>query len=76
MPFYLYRLDGDAYVRVRSNVRFAGLQGPLCATACRAPDIPEWELSEKELLRFYGVDPDDHAFIIDLKPKVQDEVSL
>lgn len=76
MPFFLYRLDGDAYVRVRSNVPLAGQQGPFCATARRSPDTPEWELSERELVRSYGVDPDSHVVIIDLKPKVEDEISL
>lgn len=76
MPFYLYRLDGDVFDRVRSNVPLAGLNGPLCGSARRAPDNPEWELSEEALVRFFGVDSSNHVVITDLKPKVQNEISL
>ena len=76
MPFFIYRLDVSDYVRVRSNVSLAGLNGPLCTMARSLPDEPEWELSESDLIRFYGVDPDQHAFVIDLKPSVSELVSL
>lgn len=76
MPFFLYRFDGDDYIRVRSNIPLAGLNGPFCATARSAPDRPEWEISEDALVRFFGVDPDRHVVLIDLKPRVPIEVSL
>ena len=76
MPFFLYRLDVSDYVRVRSKISLAGLDGPLCRFARCSPDEPEWEISEAELIRFYGVDPELHAFIIDLKPSVPTRVSL
>jgi hypothetical protein len=76
MPFFLYRLDGANYIRERSNISLAGLKRPLCGRARSAPDDPEWELPEQELVSFYGVDPQRHAFIIDLKPSVPSVVSL
>jgi hypothetical protein len=76
MPFYLYRLDGDAYHRVRCNVPLAGLNGPLRGSARCVPDNPEWELSEEAFVRFFGVNSSDHAVIIDLKPRVPNEISL
>lgn len=76
MPFYLYRLDGDSYVRARKEVPLAGRNGPLFAAARSSPETPEWEISEDGLLRHFGVDPTNHAFIVDLKPKVTDRVSL
>jgi hypothetical protein len=76
MPFLLYVLEGATYVRVRGGIPLAGLNGPFCAAARRVPNGPEWELPETELLRFYGVDPNHYAVIIDLKPKVQNRVAL
>jgi hypothetical protein len=76
MPFFIYRLDGPDYVRDRSNIPLAGLEGPLCSAARCRPDEPEWELTESDVLRSYGVDPERHAFIIDLKPSVPTGVSL
>ncbi len=76
MPFFLYRLETSSYVRVRSEIPLAGLKGPLCAAARLSPDQPEWELSEDVLVRFYGVDPASHAVVIDLKPRVANEISL
>ena len=76
MPFFLYRLEGREYVRLRSNIPLAGLNGPFCGAARCAPKNPEWELSETELVKFYEVDPAHHAVIIDLKPRVKKEVSL
>lgn len=76
MPFFLYQIAGDFFVRVRSNVPLAGLNGPLCRVAQTSPQEPEWELSEDALLRQLGVDGTEHAFVIDLKPKVSGEVSL
>ncbi len=38
--------------------------------------VPEWELTEESLLAFYRVDPRQFAIIIDLKPRMQDPVSL
>jgi hypothetical protein len=76
MPFYLYRLDGDNFDRVRSNVPLAGVNGPLCGAARCTPDNPEWDLSGEALVRFFGVDSSDHAVVIDLKPRVPNEISL
>ena len=56
--------------------RWLASKARFVATARRSPDTPEWELSERELVRSYGVDPDSHVVIIDLKPKVEDEISL
>lgn len=76
MPFFLYRLDADAYARVRSDIPLAGVSGPFSAAARRAPDNPEWDIPAESLVRFFGVDPTDHAVIIDLKPKDRSLVSL
>jgi len=76
MPFFLYRLEGSDYVQAKKDIPLAGLNGPFCAAAPRAPSSPEWELSEQELVRFYGVDPANHAVIIDLKPRVSTTVNL
>src|ERR1035438_627836 len=75
MPFYLYRLDRDAFDRVR-KVALAGLNGPLREAARGVPDNPEWELSEEALVRFFGIDSSDHAVIIDLKPNYPNNISL
>jgi len=77
VPFFLYRLEGNDYVRARGkNVTLAGLSGPFCRSARRVPTNPEWELTEPELLRSFGVDPTQHAVVIDLKPSNRVEVSL
>jgi hypothetical protein len=76
MPFFIYRLDGHNYVRERSNVPLAGLEGPLCRAAQCCPDQPEWDLTEADVLCSCGVDPERHAFIIDLKPSAPNLVSL
>ncbi|MGA2116077.1 MAG: hypothetical protein ABSH56_15155 [Bryobacteraceae bacterium] len=69
MPFFLYRIEEDHFVHVRSNVVLAGLNGPFCCAARRVPTAPEWELSENALVSSYGVDPENHAVIIDLAPR-------
>lgn len=74
MPFFLYHIDGGHFECVGS-VSLAGLNGPFCAAARCKPDNPEWELEER-LLRSLDATPENHAVIIDLKPRMTDEVSL
>ena len=76
MPFFLHRIENDEFVRERSNIPLAGLHGPLSWAARRSPENLEWELPETEVVRFFGVDPENHAVVIDLKPRVSTEVSL
>lgn len=80
MSFSLYNvLDGVAHVFVR-NVELAGSDGPFHEAHAAALDIPEWELSEKQLVQRlgakYGLAPANHAVIIDLKPSHKTEASL
>lgn len=82
MPFYMYSVDGE-YVRLRNNetIPLAGQEGPfrdkIVRESTREKSNPiEWELYEKELVAFYGVDPKQHAIVIDLKPQSKTEVSL
>jgi hypothetical protein len=75
MPFFLYRTEGLDFVQARS-ISLAGQDGPFCARAIGSPENPEWELSEAELVGSFGAEPEKNAVVIDLKPRIKDEVSL
>src|SRR5271157_4875 len=75
MPFLMYQREGTDYVLTRSIV-LAGQSGPFCKMAKSTPNEPEWELSETELVRAFGVEAERNAVVIDLKPRIKDEVSL
>lgn len=75
MPFFLYRTEGHDFVQARS-VSLEGQGGPFCARAMSSPENPECDLSEAELVGSFAAEPEKNAVIIDLKPRIKDEVSL
>ncbi len=76
MPFFLYRVYRNDYVVARKNITLAGSNTPFCRAARCTPSTAEWELDETNLLRSFDVDPAQHAVVIDLKPRMKDQVSL
>lgn len=83
MPFFVYRIDSSpSRFRRTRKVSLAGRRGPFFRhvesawTAQGKPDILEWVMSESDILSDLGFQPAQHALVIDLKPKVEGNVSL
>ncbi len=91
MPFYVYQCERDpvsgsvGYSR-RKKIPLAGKKGPFYLhNQERFEDVKEdermrraleWSMKEAEMLRLLECDSEECAIVIDLKPKVDNNVSL
>jgi len=83
MPFIVYRKDGNWLIREK-EVSLAGKRGALyCLFKAKSKGLNlnengaiEWEASEEEILNVLGFSEEEYRLIIDLKPNVENNVSL
>ena len=81
MPFMLYAQEGGQFRFTGQHLRLAGKNGPLFN---KFRDLPPddvrysgWHLSELQILKSLRVpSPENHRFVVDLKPAAQDQVSF
>ncbi|MBM3495862.1 MAG: hypothetical protein FJX72_16290 [Armatimonadetes bacterium] len=84
MPFLVYAVtterDGLRHRMVDGGISLAGSSGPIARLVMRSndgrPPPFEWHLDASDILRELGFDPVGHSITIDLKPRVQNNVSL
>lgn len=84
MPFLLYERDSRDRLSLAHEVSLAGTNGPFARHVRGLPSKGSggpvgWHVPEARLLEHLDVPPDevqDHALIIDLKPKAKNLVSL